>query len=65
MFWLFQNSARTAPRLSLFPTLSSPSPTVSRLGMGKKLDWDTTRTADPDWPGIYSVLYDKALSNKN
>lgn len=64
MFWLLLYSVHTASKLSLFPTLSLPSFTVIKLGMGRKLDGDATRTADPNWPGGYFLLYDKAPAIK-
>lgn len=58
MLWLLLNSASTVSRLSLFPTVVSPSEKV-----GKNLRRNTARTADPDWPKGYSTTR-IMLSNK-
>jgi len=62
-FCLLASSPCTVSRLSLFPTLSNPA--VSRLRSGKKLERDTARTADPNWPEMYSVPCNITLGKKN
>ena len=62
MFWLFLNSACTAPRLSLFPTLCP-----YRVGWGRARSWEGTQegTADLKWPEGCSIPYGVMLSSEN
>lgn len=58
MFWLSLSSTGTAPRLSLFPVLLPLSclPT-SGLGASKKLEEETTGSAEPYWLMGYSITW--------
>lgn len=48
----------------VFPFFHS-APPASRLGMGKKLEGDTARTADISRQNVFSMQYDVVLSNKS
>lgn len=42
-----------------------PTPEALRLGVGKRLEWDITRTPDSSWPEIHSIPCHFMLSNKS
>jgi len=46
-----------------FLLLCPPLP-LGRLRVCKRLKGNTARTADPNWPKAYSLLYNVMLSNK-